>query len=217
MRERRWLNGVPKRSHFLASVIDAVDPVRVMILSDLRVLFYETFGQMPGAFVARGDIEDAILYQAQADAYELAEIQMPERVALACREAIDRAKLKGNSEMVKKSALLEKLDTASKKPTTAPKKEKKGAVNKGAAPEKKAPRKKRTAEPIDDLAAVLSGMDVSALVILAKNLGLKDVDRYKKLPNAGLARMTVGNRIRGFVRRGEISITKVKAAVKAVK
>jgi len=214
MRERRWLNGVPKRSHFLASVIDAVDPVRVMILSDLRVLFYETFGQMPGAFVARGDIEDAILYQAQADAYELAEIQMPERVALACREAIDRAKLKGNSEMAKKSALLEKLDTASKKPTSAPKK--KEAVEE-TAPEKKVPRKKRTAEPIDDLAAVLSGMNVSALVALAKNLGLKDVDRYKKLPNAGLARMTVGNRIRGFVRRGEISITKVKAAVKAVK
>jgi len=214
MRERRWLNGVPKRSHFLASVIDAVDPVRVMVLSDLRVLFYETFGQMPGAFVAREDIEDAILYQAQADAYELAEIQMPERVALACREAIDRAKLKGNSEMAKKSALLEKLDTASKKPTSAPKK--KEAVEE-TAPEKKVPRKKRTAEPIDDLAAVLSGMNVSALVALAKNLGLKDVDRYKKLPNAGLARMTVGNRIRGFVRRGEISITKVKAAVKAVK
>ena len=214
MREKRWLNGVPERSHFLAAVIDAVEPVRTMLLSDLRRLFYETFGQMPGTYV-RGEVEDAILYQAQADAYELAEKQMPDRVATLCKEAIDRAKTTGNAELAKKTALLEKLGgAASKKPTSAPKK--KGVVSKKAAPKTKTPRKKRTADPIDDLAGILAGISgIPALVSLVKKLGLKDVDRYKKLA-PGLARMTIGNRLRGFVRRGEISITKVKKTAKMV-
>ena len=70
----------------------------------------------------------------------------------------------------------------------------------------------------DDIAHLLSSLDARDVVHLAeKALGLKANelwDKYAHL-NRGQQRMNAGNRIRGAVKRGELTVAKVKKVLKA--
>lgn len=70
----------------------------------------------------------------------------------------------------------------------------------------------------DDLAHLLASLDPRDVVHLAeKVLGLKKNelwDKYANL-NRGQQRMNAGNRIRGAVKRGEVTNAQVKKALKA--
>lgn len=70
----------------------------------------------------------------------------------------------------------------------------------------------------DSLAHLLASLDPATVVALAERvLGLPKDELWAKYQhlNRGQQRMNAGNRIRGAVKRGDTTITKVKKALKA--